>query len=71
MSIELEQMVTLENNQNYFVASIVDYDNSKYGLLVNVKEDNDTMIVKINNDKTVTKVEDNKELYNLFDKQLD
>ena len=70
MAIEIEQMVTLDNNQNYFVASIIEYEDEKYGLLVNVKENNDTIIVKINNDKTVTRVEDNKDLYNLFNEQI-
>lgn len=70
MLIDVEQIITLENNENYFVASIVEYENEKYALLVNVNKDNDSFISRINDDNTITRVEDNKELYSLFNKEI-
>lgn len=60
--ISKNTIITLNNNEGYFVASITDYKDSSYALLINVNKDDDNMIVKkiIENNEVVLEVVDNK-----------
>ena len=60
-SISKDTIITLNNNENYFVTNTIEYNGLFYALLINVNKDNDYMIVKerFENSKTVIeKVED-------------
>lgn len=68
MDFQKDQIVTLDNNENYFVANTVDYNGTIYALLVNVNKDDDYMIVKRineNNEITIELVENEDELTTL------
>ncbi|MBQ7141066.1 MAG: DUF1292 domain-containing protein [Bacilli bacterium] len=68
MDFQKDQIVTLDNNENYFVANTVDYNGTIYALLVNVNKDDDYMIVKRineNNEITIELVENDDELTTL------
>lgn len=46
MKLEKESIVTLDNNENYFIASTAVQDNMTYAYLINVNKEDDNMIVK-------------------------
>jgi len=73
MVIEKGQIITLDNNENYFVASIITYDTDKYGLIVNVNQEDDSKIVKFRSDDEISEVIDENDLkilYSMFNDDL-
>lgn len=73
MVIEKNQIITLNDNENYFIVSIVTYDTDKYALIVNVNKDDDSKVVKFKSDDEIVEItndNDLKILYNMFNKEL-
>lgn len=65
MDFTKNQIITLDNDELYFVANIELYNSTCYALLVNVNKDDDYMIVKkinINDNITIEVVDDENEL---------
>ena len=62
-------IVTLDNNENYFVASTTHYNDELYGLLINVNKDSEYITVKLVSEDEIQKINDEdllNELYPLF-----
>ena len=60
------KIIELENNEKYIVVSSTIYDETIFGLLVNVKDENEMIIAKIDNE-TIEVIND-KKLYNELSK---
>ena len=58
-------IITLDNNESYFVAATIYYDNNEYALLINVNKDDEHMVVKFSNDE-LEKVNNEETLNNIY-----
>lgn len=56
--LEKEEILTLDNNKEYVVVSTLDYDNSHYVYLINIKDKKDFMFCKFENNELI-KITDN------------
>ena len=57
MEIDFRDVVTLDDNKKYIVASKVEYNNSKYACLIDEKDYKNTRIVEIEKDHTLTELD--------------
>lgn len=64
MTINKNMIITLDNNESYFVASTCKYNNEKYGLLISINKDNNYMVTKLF-DEYIEKLDD-RELSNIY-----
>lgn len=74
MNIEIDDVLTLDNNKKYTVLSIVEYKEVTYLLLSNVNDNKDAKILELNKEKgSLLEINDDKLysiLMNLFYKEL-
>lgn len=74
MNIEIDDILTLDNNKKYTVLSIVEYKEVTYLLLSNVNDNKDAKILELNKEKgSLLEINDDKLysiLMNLFYKEL-
>ena len=74
MNIEIDDILTLDNNKKYSVLSIVEYKEVTYLLLSNVNDNKDAKILELNKEKgSLLEINDDKLysiLMNLFYKEL-
>lgn len=61
MKIEIEDVLKLDDNNEYVVVSKVDYDKQTYLYIVDLNDNSKFKIARLANDKLI-EVEDNKEL---------
>ncbi|MBQ7141068.1 MAG: hypothetical protein IJO32_06165 [Bacilli bacterium] len=60
MIIEKNQIITLNNNIEYFVVNTIIYNNEKYALIININEDNDYLFVKQKRNQKLIIINDSK-----------
>ena len=66
MNIEIDDILTLDNNKKYSVLSIVEYKEITYLLLSNVNDSKDAKILELNKEKgSLLEINDDK-LYNIL-----
>ena len=74
MNIEIDDVLTLDNNKKYSVLSIVEYKEVTYLLLSNVNDNKDAKILELNKEKgSLLEINDDKLysiLMNFFYKEL-
>lgn len=74
MNIEIDDILTLDNNKKYTVLSVVEYKEVTYLLLSNVNDNKDAKILELNKEKgSLLEINDDKLyniLMNLFYKEL-
>lgn len=74
MNIEIDDVLTLDNDKKYIVLSIVEYKEVTYLLLSNVNDNKDGKILELNKEKgSLLEINDDKLysiLMNLFYKEL-
>lgn len=74
MNIEIDDILTLDNNKKYIVLSIVEYKKVTYLLISNINDNKDAKILELNKDRgSLLEINDNKLydiLMNLFYKEL-
>lgn len=74
MNIEIDDILTLDNNKKYTVLSMVEYKEVTYLLLSNVNDNKDAKILELNKEKgSLLEINDDKLysiLMNLFYKEL-
>lgn len=74
MNIEIDDILTLDNNKKYTVLSMVEYKEVTYLLLSNVSDNKDAKILELNKEKgSLLEINDDKLysiLMNLFYKEL-
>ncbi len=70
--LQREEILTLDNNKEYVVVSTLDYDNSYYVYLINIKDKKDFMFCKYENNELIKITEDNlvERLMHLFIGQM-
>lgn len=66
MNIEIDDILTLDNNKKYTVLSIVEYKEVTYLLLSNVNDNKDAKILELNKEKgSLLEINDDK-LYSIL-----
>lgn len=71
MKIEYQDIITLDNNKQFIVAGIADYNETKYLYLVDIKNHNNVEIAELELDGCISIIDSNEEelinaLYPLF-----
>lgn len=62
MNFKKNQIVSLDNNEKYFVANTHDYNDKTYALLINVNKDDDYMIVERTSESLLKLINDEDQL---------
>lgn len=68
MNFEISDILTLNDNNDYVIVSIINYLNEDYAFLIDINNKNNIIYSKINNDKITVLDKKNKELINTLNK---